>query len=146
MKKELTNEIVEEYEVSITRACKMMEIHRSYFYYHEKRDDTEVEEAIRKAAEHGDGFWKIFERLRRDGKSWNHKKVYRVYKNMHYEKRSRLKKRLPARVKNPLEQPTEPNTTWSIDFVSDALECGRKFRVLNVIDDNDRVASATDCT
>lgn len=142
MKKELTNEIVEEYEVSITRACKMMEIHRSYFYYREKRDDTEVEEAIRKAAEHGDGFWKIFERLRRDGKSWNHKKVYRVYKNMHYEKRSRLKKRLPARVKNPLEQPMEPNTTWSIDFVSDALECGRKFRVLNVIDDNDRVAVA----
>lgn len=120
----------------------MMEIHRSYFYYREKRDDTEVEEAIRAAAEHGDGFWKIFERLRRDGKPWNHKKVYRVYKNMHYERRSRLKKRLPARVKNPLEQPLEPNTTWSIDFVSDMLECGRKFRVLNIIDDSDRVAVA----
>ena len=120
----------------------MMEIHRSYFYYREKRDDTEVEEAIRAAAEHGDGFWKIFERLRRDGKPWNHKKVYRVYKSMHYEKRSRLKKRLPARVKNPLEQPLEPNITWSIDFVSDMLECGRKFRVLNIIDDGDRVAVA----
>ena len=120
----------------------MMEIHRSYFYYREKRDDTEVEEAIRAAAEHGDGFWKIFERLRRDGKPWNHKKVYRVYKSMHYEKRFRLKKRLPARVKNPLEQPLEPNITWSIDFVSDMLECGRKFRVLNIIDDSDRVAVA----
>lgn len=120
----------------------MMEIHRSYFYYREKRDDTDVEEAIRAAAEHGDGFWKIFGILRRDGKLWNHKKVYRVYKSMHYEKRSRLKKRLPARVKNPLEQPLEPNTTWSIDFVSDMLECGRKFRVLNIIDDSDRVAVA----
>ena len=134
--------IVEEFEVSIARACCLMDIHRSYYYYREKRDDTEVEEAIRSASEHGDGFWKIFERLRREGRTWNHKKVYRVYKKMHYERRSKLKKRLPARVKNPLEQPNEPNTTWSIDFVSDMLECGRKFRVLNVIDDNDRVAVA----
>ena len=55
-----------------------------------------MEQAIREAAEFGDGFWKIFQRLRRDGKPWNHKKVYRVYKQIHYEKRSKLKKRLPA--------------------------------------------------
>lgn len=69
-------------------------------------------------------------------------KVYRVYKAMHYEKRKRLKKRLPARVKNLLEQPMEPFVTWSIDFVSDVLKCGHKFRVLNIIDDSDRVAVA----
>lgn len=103
-------------------------------------DDIEVEEAIRTAAQYGDGFWKIFKRLRREGKNWNHKKVYRGYKNMHYEKRVRLKKRLPARVKTPLEQPAEPNTTWSLDFVGDVLECGRKFRVLNIMDDSDKVA------
>lgn len=119
-----------------------MEIHRSYFYYESVKDDTEVEEAIRNVAKYGEGFWKIFELLRSFGKPWNHKKVYRVYKKMHYEKRVRLKKRLPARVKNPLEQPKEPNTTWSIDFMSDVLECGRKFRVLNVIDDSDRIAVA----
>ena len=117
-----------------------MDIHRSYFYYTEKKDDSEVEQAIREAAEFGDGFWKIFQRLRRDGKPWNHKKVYRVYKQMHYEKRSKLKKRLPARVKSPLVIPSEPNTTWSIDFVSDRLQSGRTFRVLNIIDDCDRVA------
>lgn len=59
---------------------------------------------------------------------------------MHYEKRSKLKKRLPARVKNPLVIPSEPNTTWSIDFVSDILHSGRTFRALNIIDDCDRVA------
>jgi transposase InsO family protein len=111
----LADEIVKEYNVSISRACKLMDIHRSYFYYTEKKDDSEVEQAIREAAEFGDGFWKIFQRLRRDGKPWNHKKVYRVYKQMHYEKRSKLKKRLPARVKSPLVIPSEPNTTWSID-------------------------------
>ena len=52
---------------------------------------------------------------------------------MHYEKRRNLRKRLPARVKKALVAPSEPNTTWSIDFVSDALESGRKFRVLNEI-------------
>lgn len=119
-----------------------MEIHRSYYYYESTKDDSEVEEAIRKASEHGDGFWKIFKLLRREGYEWNHKKVYRVYKNMHFDKRKRLKRRLPARVKNPLEQPSEPFITWSIDFVSDVLECGRKVRVLNVIDDSDRFAVA----
>ena len=59
---------------------------------------------------------------------------------MHYEKCSKLKKRLPARVKNPLVMPSEHNTTWSIDFVSDRLHSGRTFRVLNIIDDCDRVA------
>ena len=133
-------EISIEYKVSITRACRLMEIHRSYYYYQEKRDDSEVEAAIREAAKHGDGFWKIFNRLRNEGKPWNHKKVYGVYKGMHYEKRVQLKKRLPKRVQNPLVQPDSSNETWSIDFVTDALECGRKFRVLNVMDDADRYA------
>lgn len=136
----MADEIIKEYNVSISRACKLMDIHRSYFNYTEKKDDSEVEQAIREAAEFGDGFWKIFQRLRHDGKPWNHKKVYRVYKQMHYEKRSKLKKRLPARVKIPLVIPSEPNTTWSIDFVSDRLKSGRTFRVLNIIDDCDRVA------
>lgn len=142
VKKELAIGIAEEYEVSITRACGLVDIHRSYFYYKSKRDDSEVESAIREAAVFGDGFRKIYLRLRRAGHKWNHKKVYRVYKSMRYNKRSRLKKRLPARIKRPLSQPDSPNTTWSVDFVSDSLECGRKFRVLNIIDDFDRTAVA----
>ncbi|MBP5395980.1 MAG: IS3 family transposase [Bacteroidales bacterium] len=133
---------MEEHEVSITRACGLMEIHRSYFYYKSRRDDSEVEKAIREASVFEEGFRKIFLRIRRAGHTWNHKKVHRVYKLMHYNKRSRLRKRLPARVKNPLVQPESPNTTWSMDFVSDSLECGRKFRVLNIIDDFNRSAIA----
>lgn len=135
-------EIAEEYEVSITRACSLMDIHRSYFYYESRKDDSEVEAAIRAAAEFEDGFWKIYYRLRNQGYAWNHKKVYRVYKAIHFEKRSKLKKRLPARVKNPLTQPESPNTTWSMDFVSDSLESGRKFRTLNILDDCDKRAVA----
>jgi putative transposase len=119
-----------------------MMIHRSYFYYVEKRDDAAVIDAIKSAAEFGDGFWKIFQRLRNQGYLWNHKKVYRVYKSMCYNKRVRLKKRLPARVKEPLIIPEVPNRTWSMDFVSDTLNSGRKFRVLNILDDFNREAVA----
>lgn len=57
----MAGEISVEYEIRITRACKLMEIHRSYFYYTEKKDDSEVEAAIRNVAEFGDGFWKIYQ-------------------------------------------------------------------------------------
>lgn len=118
-----------------------MDIHRSYYYYESNRDDSEVETAIRESAVHGEGFWKVYAIIRRKHE-WNHKKVYRVYKALHFEKRSRLRKRLPARTKLPLETPSEENDTWSIDFVSDAIECGRKFRVLNILDDFNRKAVA----
>lgn len=59
--------------------------------------------------------------------------------DMYNEKRVLLKKCLLVRVKSPLEQLMEPNTTWLLDFVSDVLGCGRTFMVLNIMDDSDKV-------
>jgi putative transposase len=56
--------------------------------------------------------------------------------------RRRAKKRLPERVKQPLMIPGGPDQTWSIDFMSDALVDGRRFRMLNVIDDYNRESLA----
>ncbi len=54
--------------------------------------------------------------------------------------RKRTRKRLPARIKTPLIIPQQPNDTWSMDFMHDTLMNGRKFRVLNIIDDYNREA------
>jgi putative transposase len=117
-----------------------MKTSRSSMSYLSVKDDESLMEKLRRlSAEHPrEGFWKCHFRIRNSGEIINHKRVHRVYKQLGLPLRRKHKKRLPARVKEPLAVPSSFTHTWSIDFMSDALESGRKFRTFNVIDDYNR--------
>jgi len=66
---------------------------------------------------------------------WNHKRVYRIYRELELNLRIKPKKRLVREPPEPLAVPEQINTTWSMDFMHDRIEGGRSFRLLNVIDD-----------
>jgi putative transposase len=136
--------MVREERLPVSRACKLISLPRSQYYYKSLKDDTAVIDALHKlSADHPTyGFRKLFAYLRRDGHDWNHKKVYRVYRQLKMNRRRRGKRRLPARIKQPLVQPLGANERWSMDFMSDSMVDGRKLRTLNIIDDCNREALA----
>ncbi|HEY9559182.1 MAG TPA: DDE-type integrase/transposase/recombinase [Anseongella sp.] len=133
----------EEHEISTARACRVVGLERSGYYYESIRNDTEVEEKLRYyATKHPTrGCPEYTKRIRREGMKWNHKRIERVYVKLGMNKRRRkMKRRVPNPEKSPLLQPLAPNITWSADFMHNRLENGRKVRVLNIIDDYDRQA------
>ena len=133
--------MVEEHGVSYRQACKAVSLPRTTYQYKPKeRDDNQLIQQLQQLVEKfpSIGFWSCFYRIRRMGYTFNHKRVYRVYTALQLNIRRRLKKRLPARVKQALFQPECINQVWSVDFMSDSLWDGRKFRLLNIVDDYNR--------
>ena len=133
-------------KVSIVRACRIVELDRSMFYYQSVKDDSEVELKLNGYLENkllcNRGCPEYYKRLRREGFPWNHKRVERIYRKMGLSKRRKKKRRIPNPERRPLIVPDTMNDTWSMDFVEDRLENGRKIRTLNIIDDYNREALA----
>ena len=132
------------YEVSITRACKVVRFPKSMYYYKSKKDDSLLVDIVSSMAEKRprEGQNKIYQRLRLEGYLWNKKRVRRIYLKLGLNLRRKIKRRIPTRVKEPLTQTSKVNQTWSMDFMTDSLITGRRFRVFNVIDDYHRKALA----
>jgi putative transposase len=124
----------------IGKACRLLGIGRSSLHYGPVKDDRAIIMRLEALAKENpqEGFWKCYGRIRNGGAVINHKRLHRVYKQMKLPLRRKVKKRLPARVKEPLAVPDSFAQTWSMDFMSDALSNGTKFRSFNVIDDYNR--------
>jgi len=71
-------------------------------------------------------------------KSWNHKRVYRIYKELELNLRIKPRRRIKRDKPDALKVPTKINQMWSMDFMSDSLENGKSFRTFNVLDDFNR--------
>ena len=80
--------------------------------------------------------------MRQRGEVVNHKRVWRIYKQLKLNLPRRTKKRLPKRSRQPLQIPACANQMWSMDFMSDSLYHGKRFRTLNVLDEGVREALA----
>ena len=131
--------------MSLRQACRILSLSRTVFRYQpDTQRDEPVIMALTVAAERYPryGFKKLFQVLRRQGKSWNHKRVHRIYCLLKLNFRRKGKQRLPVRNPAPLATPEAMNQSWSIDFMHDALVCGRRFRTFNVVDDFNREALA----
>ena len=142
--------MVVDHQLSRSKACKIVGFSRAALYK-PKTDwaakDAPVIDALNEIIDqrHRWGFWKCFTRMRKDGNTWNHKKVHRVYCDMKLNLQRRTKKRVITRERQPLGIATEVNLVWALDFMRDTLYDGRPFRTLNVIDEGNREALRIEC-
>lgn len=139
-RRRVVKHLVDNFDLSISKACYLSSISSSTYYYRSTRDDSPIEQALIALRDRHPrrGFDVFFHRLRANGHPWNRKRVHRVYTKLGLQIRKPLKKRFPTREPEPLEQPARPLEAWSMDFMADALHNGRKVRVLNIIDDFNR--------
>jgi putative transposase len=126
-------------------ACQAFGISESCYRYERKLDaeNAEVAEWLLKLTDNHRnwGFGLCYLYLRNvKGFKWNHKRVYRVYKDLELNLRIKPRKRLVREKPEALTVPQSVNQVWSMDFMHDQLEDGRTFRLLNVIDDFNREA------
>lgn len=136
-----------EYGVSQRRACRALGVHRTTMRYASRSGDGGVvKERLRALAEERPrwGYRVLCDLLRREGFLVNHKRVYRLYRQEGLAIRRKKRKRVARSRREPIEPPTRPNERWSMDFMSDQLADGRRFRTFNVIDEFTRECLAID--
>ena len=129
--------------MSIALACRTFGLSETCYRYAPKLCDENEEIAgllIAITTAHRTwGFGLCFLYLRNvKGYPWNHKRVYRIYRELELNLRIKPRKRLKREVPDALLVPEAPNVTWSMDFMADRLEDTRAFRLFNVLDDFNR--------
>lgn len=124
--------------LSERRACKIVSADRKMVRYRSRRPpDTELRNHLRDLANERKrfGYRRLFVLLRREGEPSGINRVYRLYREEGLTVRKRRARRRAVGVRAPILVEAKPNARWSLDFVHDQFACGRRFRVLNIVDD-----------
>ena len=135
--------LVAERGLSIRLTCRILSVSETCYRYQAKLSDENAKIAdwlIRLTQwQRNWGFGLCFLYLRNvKGYGWNHKRVYRIYRELELNMRIKPRKRLVREKPEPLAVPVGINQTWSMDFMHDQLADGRSYRLFNVIDDYNR--------
>jgi putative transposase len=137
-KREAVAHLCRSYEMSERRACAITAVDRSMVRYRSKRsDDGELRRRMRElAAERRRfGYRRLHVLLRREGLVVNRKRTQRLYREEGLMVRRRRGRKRATGTRAPLVRSARPNARWSIDFIHDQMACGRRFRILNILDD-----------
>lgn len=132
----------EDFKISQRRACRVLVFHRSTCLYRSVKDEQaalrmRIKEIAATRVRYG--YLRIHVLLRREGWKVNHKRVYRIYREEGLNLRSkRPKRRVSAASREGRPEITGLNECWSMDFVSDTLSDGRRFRALTIVDNYSR--------
>jgi putative transposase len=144
-RREAVAHLRERHEVSERRACSVIGADRaSVRYRHRRPDDAAVRARLRALA--GErrrfGYRRLGLLLRREGVHMNHKKLRRLYREERLQVRRRGSRKRAIGTRAPIALPQAINERWSLDFASDTLSDGRRFRILCVVDDFSRACLA----
>lgn len=137
-RREAAAHLAQIFEVSQRRACSAIGADRSTIRYRRRRpDDGAVRARLRElaAVRRRFGYRRLHILLHREGLNMNHKKLRRLYAEERLQVRRRGGRKRALGTRAPLTIPQAPNRRWSLDFLSDALSDGRRFRILAVVDD-----------
>ena len=142
-RREMAEQAVAQRGASIAVACRAFGISETCYRYSPKLDAENEQIAdlllgLTRARKNW-GFGLCYLYLRNvQGHPWNHKRVYRIYRELELNLRIKPRRRLKRDKPDELAVPEAPNLVWSMDFMADRLADGRQFRLLNVVDDFNR--------
>ncbi len=132
--------MIERYQLSERTACLLVGVSRTaYRYQPVTRGDNPLRERLKILATEYPryGYLLLHALLKMEGLVINKKHTYRLYTEENLQVRTKKRKKL-QRPRIPMMIPTRVNQRWSMDFVSDQLSHGRRFRILNIVDDYSR--------
>ena len=142
-RKEMAQAAVSNKAISVRLACQIFVVSETCYRYQPKLSgENAVIADLLVRLTHNQrnwGFGLCYLYLRNvKGFQWNHKRVYRIYRELELNLRIKPKKRLVRQKPEPLSVPEAINDCWSMDFMHDQLSDSRSYRLFNVIDDFNR--------